>query len=189
LHDYASVYVNHTLVGTLDRRLDQNSLDIPAASKGRELAILVENTGRINYNIVLRNESKGILNSVLLSDKELAGWSIYLLPLNHTEKLRYKKSPCSGPCFFRTSLTAPATPQDTFLNTESIQKGFAWINGTPLGRAWNVGPQASLLIPDSWLEQGQNRLVVLDLQANGAPALETADHALWIPGKDQPKKN
>jgi beta-galactosidase len=189
LHDYAGVYIDRALVGTLDRRLNQNSLDIPASSKGRELAILVENSGRINYNIVLRNESKGILNRVLLADKELAGWSIYPLPMDHTEKLRYRKSSCTGPCFFRTSLTASSTPQDTFLKTDSIQKGFAWINGTPLGRAWNVGPQATLLVPGSWLQQGKNRLVVFDLQANGAPVLQTADHALWIPGKDQPKKN
>jgi beta-galactosidase len=189
LHDYASIYLDHELAGTPDRRLDQNTLAIPPSSKSRELAILVENTGRINYNVVLRNESKGILNRVLLADKALARWSIYPLPMDHTEKLRYKKSPCTGPCFFRTSLTAASTPQDTFLKTDSIQKGFAWIDGTPLGRAWNVGPQATLFIPGSWLQQGQNPLVVFDLQASGEPALQTADHAIWIPGKDQPKKN
>jgi beta-galactosidase len=192
LHDYASVYLDRSLIGVLDRRLGQTSLDVPAAGKGRELAILVENTGRINYNIVLRNESKGILNRALLADKELTGWSIFSLPMDRPEDLHYRRSPCAGPCFFRTSLDVPATAapaaQDTFLDTASIRKGFAWINGSPLGRAWNAGPQASLFIPGSWLKQGKNSLVILDLQADQAPALQTTTHALWIPGKDEPRK-
>jgi len=188
LHDYARVYLDHALVGTLDRRLNQSRLDIPASSKSRELEILVENSGRINYNVVLRKESKGIVNRVLLADKELSEWSIYPLPLDHTDRLHYKKSSCSGPCFFRASLTVPSTPQDTFLKTDSIQKGFAWIDGIALGRAWNAGPEASLFMPGSWQKEGKNNLVVFDLQADGAPVLETADHALWVPGKDQQKK-
>ena len=189
LHDYARIYIDRVLIGVIDRRLNQSSLDIPIAAKGRELAILVENTGRINYNIALRNESKGILNRVLLADKELTGWSIFSLPMDHPEKLKYQKSSCSGPCFFRTSFVAPPAAEDTFLNATPIQKGFAWVNGIPLGRAWNVGPQASLFIPGSWLKQGRNSLVVLDLQEDKPLALQTTDHALWIPGTDNPKTN
>ena len=189
LHDYARIYIDRVLIGVIDRRLNQSSLDIPIAAKGRELAILVENTGRINYNIALRNESKGILNRVLLADKELTGWSIFSLPMDHPEKLKYQKSSCSGPCFFRTSFVAPPAAKDTFLNATPIQKGFAWVNGIPLGRAWNVGPQASLFIPGSWLKQGRNSLVVLDLQEDTPLALQTTDHALWIPGTDNPKTN
>lgn len=188
LHDYARIYLDHVLVGVIDRRLNQDALDISASSKSRELAILVENSGRINYNVVLRRESKGIVNRVLLAEKELSGWSIYPLPMNHTEKLHYSKSVCTGPCFFRASLIAPSTPLDTFLKTDSIQKGFAWINGAPLGRAWDAGPQASLLMPESWLKKGKNSLVFFDLQADGAPFLQTVDHAVWVRGIDQPKK-
>jgi beta-galactosidase len=187
LHDYARIYLDRALMGVLDRRLNQTTLDIPAAAKGRELAILVENSGRLNYKINLRNESKGILNSVLLGNKQLSGWSIYPLPMDHPEKLYYKRSSCAGPCFFRASLTAPSPSQDTFLKTDTIQKGFVWINGIALGRAWSVGPQASLLIPGSWLKEGQNQLVVLDLQADGAPVLETVDHALWSANNNQSK--
>ena len=188
LHDYACVYLDRKLAGVLDRRLNQTSLDVPAAAKSRELNILVENTGRVNYGTAMREESKGILNHVLLADKELTGWSIYSLPMDHPERLRYLKSPCSGPCFFRTSLIVPPPAQDTFLDTTYISKGFVWINGAPLGRAWDVGPQASLFIPGSWLKKGQNSLVIFDLQADRLPALRTTTHALWIPGKDEPNK-
>jgi beta-galactosidase len=137
---------------------------------------------------VLRKESKGIVNRVLLADKELTDWSIFSLPMDHPENLHYKKSLCTGPCFFRTSLKAPATAEDTYLNTTPIQKGFVWIDGVPLGRAWNVGPQAALFLPGGWLKKGQNHLVVLDLQADGFPTLQTTEHELWIPGKDEQKK-
>ncbi|MGA7856707.1 MAG: beta-galactosidase family protein [Terracidiphilus sp.] len=188
LHDYACVYLDRKLAGVLDRRLNQTSLEIPAAAKSRELAILVEDTGRVNYGTAMREESKGILNHVRLADKELIGWAIYSLPMDHLEKLRYRKSPCTGPCFFRTSLIVPPPAQDTFLDTTYISKGFVWINGTPLGRAWDVGPQASLFIPGSWLKKGQNSLVIFDLQANKLLALQTINHALWIRGKDEPSK-
>jgi beta-galactosidase len=188
LHDYARIYLDRALVGIVDRRLNQTSLDIPAAAKGRELAFLVENTGRINYNIVLRNESKGILKGIQLAGEELTGWSIFSLPMDHPEKIRFQRSPCTGPCFFRTSVIAPAEAEDTFLDTANIQKGFAWINGIPLGRAWNVGPQASLFIPGSWLKHGQNSLVIFDLQADKRVTLQTTNHALWDTGKDEPNK-
>ena len=146
------IYLDRVFVGVVDRRLNQTSLDLPAAGKGRELAILVENTGRINYNIVLRNESKGILNSIQLAGKRLTGWSIFSLSMDHPETLHFRRSMCAGPCFFRTSLAAPSAPKDTFLDTTPIQKGFAWANGVSLGRAWSAGPQASLLIPGKLAE-------------------------------------
>jgi beta-galactosidase len=186
LHDYARIYIDRVFAGVIDRRLGQTSLNIPAG-KDRELAILVENTGRINYGLALRNESKGILHRASFGGKDLTDWSIYSLPLDHPEEFHYKKSPCTGPCFFRTSLIAKPA-EDTFLDTTPISKGFAWINGTSLGRAWDAGPQATLFIPGSWLKQGTNSLVIFDLQASSSLVLKTSDHALWIPGKDEPSK-
>ncbi len=188
LHDYASVYIDRKLIGVVDRRLNQTSLDVPAASKGRELAILIENSGRINYGFALRYESKGILNGVQLAGKKLTGWSIFSLPMSHPAKIHFRNAPCTGPCFFSASLIAPLAPEDTFLDTASIEKGFVWLKGTPLGRAWDVGPQATLFIPGSWLKQGINSLIVFDLRAHNSLALQTTDHAIWIPGKGESRK-
>lgn len=188
LHDYACVYLDRKLAGVLDRRLEQTSLDIPAAAEGRELAILVENSGRVNYGLGLRDESKGILHRVLLADKELAGWSIFSLKMDRPEALQFRRAECTGPCFFRASVDAPVEAKDTFLDTSTIHKGFAWVNEIPLGRAWDAGPQGSLLLPGSWLKQGKNSLIVLDLQAARQPVLHTVDHALWIAGEDKPKQ-
>jgi hypothetical protein len=46
LRDYAAVYLDHKLQGTLDRRLRQTQLDISVPPGMVTLGILVENTGR-----------------------------------------------------------------------------------------------------------------------------------------------
>jgi len=58
LHDYAQVFLNRKLAGTLDRRLGQNRLLLDLKEPAAELDILVENTGRINFTIALRGERK-----------------------------------------------------------------------------------------------------------------------------------
>jgi beta-galactosidase len=187
LHDYAQVYLDHVLVGTVDRRLNQGSIMLPTSDKTRELEILVENSGRINFTRAIRQERKGITHRALLNNVELSGWKIYSLPLEKPELLHFSKNACAGPCFYRLTLTTNKKlryPADTFLQTTALHKGFVWVNGTPLGRAWNVGPQAALFTPGSWLQPGANSIVALDLLGEGIPQLTTRTDALYIPGKD-----
>jgi beta-galactosidase len=82
LHDYARIYLNGEQVGTLDRRLGQNHLDLDVKAAGSRLDILVENTGRVNFTTVIRGERKGITKQVMLAGKPLTGWQIYPLPMN-----------------------------------------------------------------------------------------------------------
>src|ERR1700749_2747598 len=49
MRDFATVYLNGSRVGVLDRRLKQDSLNIESKTPNAELDILVENNGRINY--------------------------------------------------------------------------------------------------------------------------------------------
>ena len=73
---------------------------------------------------------------------------------------------CAGPCFYRGTLQVDHIA-DTFLDTSNFTKGFVWINGHPLGRIWNIGPQKTLYLPAPWLKQGANDVIVFDL--DGAP--------------------
>ena len=47
---------------------------------------------------------------------------------------------------------------------EQLRKGEVWINGRPLGRFWNIGPQRTLYLPAPWLKKGRNEIVVFDLK-------------------------
>ena len=86
-HDYASIYAAGALAGTLDRRLGETKLTIPAAELAHTAAvlhldILVENTGRINYSKQLRRERKGLGQFVSVNGEPINGWLIYPLPMS-----------------------------------------------------------------------------------------------------------
>jgi beta-galactosidase len=170
LHDYAQVYLNGKLAGTLDRRIDQKQLPLDVPAAGAQLDILVENTGRINFNIILRKERKGIVGQVTLDGKPISGWDIYPLPMDQREKYSFAKNACEGACFYRATFHVD-TPADTFLDTSAFTKGEVWLNGQPLGRVWNIGPQKTLYLPGPWLHKGENEVVVFDLQGGAGRTL------------------
>jgi beta-galactosidase len=185
LHDYALIYVDGKLVGTLDRRLSQSKLPDVAVTKGQRIDVLVENSGRINFSKELRGERKGILGSVTLggtvAGTALQDWKIYPLPLTDVDHWKFSEGGCkAAPCVFRGSFTpthSGGADADTFLDSQGLTKGFVWLNSRPLGRTWKVGPQRTLYVPGVWLKPGANELTVMDLNLTTAPAL---------PGLDKP---
>ena len=166
LHDYAKIYVDGRLQGTLDRRLNQNSMPLNITVPNARLDILIENTGRVNFTKVIRGERTGITKEVTLAGKPVTGWEIYPLPMLSPQSLTYSSEPCTGPCFYRATFNV-AKPGDTFLDTSAFTKGEVWLNGHALGRVWNIGPQKTLYVPGPWLKAGENEVVVFDLE--GAP--------------------
>lgn len=162
LHSYAQVYLDGVLAGTVDRRLNQSSLTIRTTHDNTRLDILVENTGRVNFGRQFPNERAGITARVLLGAEELRGWSIYPLPMLHGNEASFSSAKCDGACFYRATFKVDAVA-DTFVDAGSLNKGEVWINGEPLGRFWNVGPQHTLYLPAPWLKKGENEILVFDL--------------------------
>jgi beta-galactosidase len=136
----------------------------------------VENSGRINFNAVLRQERKGITNRVSLEGEPLPGWDMYSLPMTQPEKLAFTRDACEGACFYRGVFHLDE-PADTFLDTSAFSKGAVWLNGHALGRIWGIGPQETLYVPGPWLRKGENEVIVFDLI--GEPGRTLA-------GRDQP---
>ena len=179
LHDYAQIYIDHKLVGALDRRLGQSHLTLPAMNAASTLDILVENTGRVNFTKVIRTERKGITGSVSIAGQSPQHWQIYSLPLTDLSRVHFRSQTCAGACFYRFSITAPSSgdPADTFLNTHALSKGMAFLNGEPLGRFWSIGPEFTLYTPGPWLHRGANEFEIFDLQGSARESLTTIDHA------------
>lgn len=186
LHDYALVYVNGKRVGTLDRRLKQDSLNVKLA-KGDTLDLLVQNDGRINFGEKLVDERKGIVGAVTLQGQTLLDWQIYPLPFADNENVKVTQGACRhAPCIYHATFNAPVSGDanaDTFLDTKGLGKGVVWINGHPLGRFWNIGPQRTLYVPGAWLKPAGNQLVVLDLLTEGEPTLRTLKQPMLGPPK------
>jgi beta-galactosidase len=173
LHDYAQVYVDQKLVGTLDRRLGTDTLDLPRQTHAATLDILVENTGRVNYSKAIRGERTGLTGEVTLDGNAPKSWQIYSLPLNDVSRFRYLPEPCSGPCFFQANMTV-AKPTDTYLDTRGLHKGQLWLGPHNLGRFWSVGPEYALYAPAPWLESGTTTITFFDLLADSTERLTTS---------------
>jgi len=178
LHDYAQIYVDQELVGTLDRRLATDTLDIPRQTHAATLDILVENTGRLNFTSAIRTERKGLTGNVTLDGKQPKNWEIYSLPMDDLAHLRFLPEPCSGPCFFQTQMTV-AHPADTYLDTRGLHKGMLWIGQQPLGRFWSVGPQFALFTPGPWLRTGSNPVTFFDLLGDASDNLKTSREPIF----------
>jgi beta-galactosidase len=166
LHDYAQIYIDQKLMGTLDRRTGLSHITLPVTTHASTLDILVENSGRVNFTKVLRGERKGITGKLTLGGKEPQHWQIFALPMDNLNRLHFTQQSCEGPCFYRTQLTASAST-DSYLDTTALHKGELWINQIPLGRFWSIGPQHALYLPGPWLKQGANEITWFDL--TGAP--------------------
>jgi beta-galactosidase len=169
LHDYAQVYLNGKQVGTLDRRLGQNQIPLVVAEKSARLDILVENSGRINSQKVMRSELKGITHEVRFGGTPLKGWEIFCLPPTFVENVKYRSTSVSGPAFFRGNFRLNIVG-DVFLDVRDLGKGALWINGHAIGRFWNIGPQGTLYVPGAWLHRGQNQVVVFELSGGRSAA-------------------
>ncbi|HEY4785183.1 MAG TPA: beta-galactosidase family protein [Bacteroidales bacterium] len=163
LHDYALVFVNGKRIGVLDRRLNQDSLNVHASNKGATLDILVENLGRINFGKYLLENKKGIIGNVILSGKELKNWDMFKFPFDSPVSSFSGMKPSDGtPVLKKGTFTLERTG-DTYLDMSHWGKGMVWINGHNLGRYWYVGPQQTLYVPIEWLKQGVNDVEILEL--------------------------
>lgn len=173
VHDYAQVYLDGTLVGTLDRHYNQTTVNL-TSDKPARLDILVENTGRLNSTKWMRHEWKGI-QSATLAGQPLTGWQIYSLPMEKLPTLKPAGDRVAElgahPHFAGGGFHLDAAG-DSFLDVSALGKGVLWLNGRCLGRFWNIGPQQTLYVPGPWLRKGENEVVVFELfAATQAPKL------------------
>lgn len=183
LHDFATVFVDGVFIGTIDRRLGENSIDLPIPSSATPtLDVLVEGMGHINFAAAMIDR-KGITDRVTLSGMTLMNWQVYGLPLEAPPDRPKKPSSDRPGMFFHGTFTLDRVA-DTYIDMTGYRKGVVWVNGHNLGRYWDVGPQMRLYCPAPWLRQGKNEVVVFDLlqlkpsPLRGATELRTGEPAV-----------
>ncbi|GAB3573242.1 glycoside hydrolase family 35 protein [Hymenobacter daeguensis] len=181
LRDYAVVLVNGQRVGTLDRRLRQDSLRVALPAGQVQLDILVENLGRINFGKYLLENNKGITKQVMLGGREVKGWQMFGLPFDKAPtvtKAAAKAPAATAAPVLRTATFTVATPQDTYLDLRTWGKGVVWVNGHNLGRYWAIGPQQTVYVPVEWLKKGANEVTILELLKPQQATLSFLNHAI-----------
>ncbi|XP_018373039.1 PREDICTED: beta-galactosidase [Trachymyrmex cornetzi] len=167
--DRALIYVDNQLRGILSR-IDKIFTIQLKSPYGRRLSLLVENQGRLNFGDEI-NDSKGI-SDVNISGIPLTNWNMTgyafsdVSSLRDITTIRIDSGPLNkGPAFLRGKFTIVGQPLDTYLDTTGWGKGVAFVNGHNLGRYWPlVGPQITLYIPAPYLREGENELIILELE-------------------------
>ncbi len=165
LHDFAIVFVDGKLVGTIDRSKNENSIVLPkSSSEYPVLEIMVEAMGHINFAEFMIDR-KGITDRVVLKAMTLMNWEVFQFPLkeNWVSSLVKTNNKMDRPLVFFKGVFNLETVADTYLDLTNYKKGYVWVNGHNLGRFWEIGPQKRLYCPAGWLKQGKNEIRVLDL--------------------------
>lgn len=174
LHDYATVFLNGKFIGTMDRRLGEKSLSIPASEvKEPVLEIFVEGMGRINFAQSMIDR-KGITDRVTLNGMTLMNWEVCNLPFDKDYIKGVKPAAVEDTrrgTFFKGNFNLQSAA-DVFFDMSSYKKGIVWVNGHNLGRYWEIGPQKKLYCPAFWLKLGTNEILVFDLLQNEAGPIE-----------------
>ena len=198
-HDYAQIFIDNKLIGTIDRTKNEKSIKLPPVKQGATLTILIEAMGRINFGRAVK-DFKGITESVTI-DTEINGHDVsyhlknwVIVPISDSHKTAqhaFDKLDETNRCFSPINFSSPSIGYyrgyfnlkkvgDTFLNLEQWGKGQVYVNGHALGRFWRIGPQQTLYLPGCWLKKGRNEIIVMDIVGPKAPVI-------W--GQDQPELN
>jgi beta-galactosidase len=167
IHDFGFVFLDGASVGTMDRRISQYKIKLPARDKPATLDLLVEAVGRVNFSTGV-HDRKGVHGPVQLVEADhatvLTNWQVFKFPLDDAMLAgeHYGDAQTKGPAFWHMDFNLD-TPGDTFLDLSSWGKGVVWVNGHCLGRFWNIGPTQTAYAPGPWLKAGKNEVVIFDL--------------------------
>nr|WP_235833405.1 beta-galactosidase [Glaciibacter flavus] len=161
VRDRAWVSVDGRRIGILTRSSYERALLLPP---GNRLEILVEDQGRVNYGPRL-GEAKGLMGPILLGGRPLEQWVIAPVDLDVITDLPLRSLDGGLPHAAAVVQAEFDLDQadDLILDTSTLGKGFAWVNGFFLGRYWQVGPQRTLYVPRPVTVAGANTLTVLEL--------------------------
>ncbi len=172
-NDRAKVYLDDREILTLyDRELlSEHKLEEPV--QGRDLTILMENMGRVNYGYFMERQRKGIDGAVLINAHQHYKWTEYTLPLDNTDKVPFGngKDLYDLPAFYKFTFEADECG-DTFIDTTGFGKGCIIVNGFNIGRFWEVGPQKRLYIPAPLLKKGKNEIIVFETEGRAKDEIE-----------------
>lgn len=185
VHDYARVFIDDSLVAVIDRTQGQESAQLPSVPQGARLSLVVEGMGRVNFGRAIKDH-KGLTGAATVSynldgcrvSVEPREWLCATIPDDYANVRRAVESgvpikgQTKGAGYYRGTLTVRRMG-DTFLDLEAFGKGQAYVNGHPLGRFWNIGPQQTLYVPGCWLHEGENEVVVQDIIGPAEAAMAT----------------
>ena len=172
VHDRAYIFLNDDLYAVQSRNDPASIVDIRVPEEGVDLSILVDNLGRVSFGEEMV-DYKGITRSVRLGQTFIYNWTAYPISFSDLSRLDFKPDTdmyfFDHPMFLKAQFIIDETPADTFIKIPDFKHGLIFINGRPLSRYWNLGPQRSAYLPAPWLVEGVNEIVLLELEGFNKP--------------------
>lgn len=166
--DRVQVFVDGQLQEVATTALGAEMMLQPGDQETMEVAVLVENQGRVNYGYKFNNPSqaKGIRGGVMQDIHFHQGYRHYPLTLapEQIDKIDFTagKNP-QQPSFYAADFTLEEVA-DTFIDCSAYGKGVVLVNGFNLGRYWSKGPIHSLYCPKDFLKVGANQIVIFETE-------------------------
>ncbi|MGQ7462901.1 glycoside hydrolase family 35 protein [Streptococcus suis] len=164
--DRIQVYADGRLVTTQYQTEIGEDIELEFQSNQVELAVLVENMGRVNYGhkLTAPTQSKGLGRGAIADLHYISNWDMYPLPLDDISGLDFTKGWQEGqPAFYRYQFELE-DPADTYLDMTGFGKGVVFVNNVNIGRFWEKGPILYLYIPKGYLKKGVNEIVVFETE-------------------------
>jgi beta-galactosidase len=159
VHDRAYVYNNMELKNVMRGHGHETDTQMFAGP----LDILIENQGRYNVGGGVM-EQKGIAGPVMIGSHHYTGWTNVGLGFSKVRSLKYQSVlPKAPAAFYKGSFHADEVA-DTFFNPTGWTKGMVWVNGHLLGRYHLIGPQLTLYCPRAFVQQGENEVIIFELE-------------------------
>ena len=183
VHDIAYIYINGELKHIYDRtklkgkELYDESFSVPVDAFDGEIKvdIIVQALGRINYDRRIYDR-KG-LDEIYLGGQAIVDWDVYCMELDTAPAISYKNSHKDFPCFMKGTFKADEK-HDTFVDMRGFTNAIVYVNGFNLGRFITGGPQYTLYLPGTLLEE-ENEIVVLELQKTNKKSITLTDKPIF----------
>lgn len=165
VHDRGYIYKDRKLLGIQYRNDKENKVRTSFDTNGNELAVIVENMGRVNYGAHLK-DSKGITYGIGLGNNFIFHWQAYTLPFDNIDKAKFKGQvdKFNGEPMILKSVIDIDECHDTFIKLPGFKKGIIILNGKVISRYWEIGPQKSAYIPAPFMKKGKNEIAIVEFE-------------------------
>lgn len=164
--DRIQVYADGRWIATQCQSEIGENIELEFEKDQLELAILVENMGRVNYGhkLTAPTQSKGLGRGAMVDLHFIGHWETYLLPLDSIENLDFSRGWEKGqPAFYLYEFELDDLT-DTYLDMTGFGKGAVFVNNINIGRFWEKGPILYLYIPKGYLKKGVNEIIVFETE-------------------------
>lgn len=164
--DRIQVYQDENLVATQYQDEIGQDIFLDLQKKETDLAILVENMGRVNYGhkLTAPTQHKGLGRGAMADLHYIGNWDMYPLPFENLDTLDWTGQWQEGQAAFYRYQLDMDTLADTYLDMSGFGKGVVFVNQVNIGRFWEKGPIHTLYLPKVYLKEGVNEIAVFETE-------------------------